>query len=117
MAGDVSEEVQVVYRLEKVGTERGPYTAPFRSPTLCELITKRCMETPSHPGPVNDIKGWSFNQAWSGWVFGFISIKDLETWFDPEVLEQAYQEGFIITIYSVPKSDVLYGSKQVAFRR
>lgn len=108
---DENEEV-LVYRLEnKEG--KGIYTIGLKD----TRVVSRDQPPPFEDGDIKAIftpekAGFKtdYNQRW---FFGFKDIEDLEKWFNSEI------DLFLdmISIYKVPKRFVVYGKKQLIFKK
>lgn len=118
-----------VWRIEHKDSGLGPWRhRPYRVgidaflTTLSENVSIK-HDPDNHPGPDQD--GHSLQQAFersylclNGYHFGFPSLSMARYWFNNKRGREAMtQIGFVLHQYEVPKSDVLIGNTQIAFRK
>ena len=105
-----------VYRLENENG-KGPYTCGFLDSDenmrlLNEMYDYHAKTKRYHPTPEED----NINVPYfSTWVFGFLSMDDLNLWF-MRFLPRLLNSGFKIVTYENPQNIIIGSSKrQIAF--
>lgn len=73
----------------------------------------------THPEPYKDIPEWGHMEYEERreFHFGFRSSGELTRWFDDKTLSGLYKEGFIVSVYITEPSNVIFGSKQLIFKK
>lgn len=105
----------LVYRVQHKETGLGPYHPQTEE---CKLLKRRLCD--SHDDIMNPALCDAFNTADADriikneYVFGFLSLEELYTWFDG-FIQDLCQCGYEIVIYDVGDDCVCIGHKQVAF--
>ena len=97
---------------------------PYRNPNQTAKFWLRMNSHVRSKGRDNVPPPWADIQAWdnltddeqSNFCFGFTSLNQLKDWFN-DVLLGLFKEGYRIKKYEVDEGDILFGQKQVAFRK
>jgi len=105
-----------VYRIEN-NKHKGPY-AGTNTPW-----TSHPHMYPHNPSPFDEwehlkneaAKSFMENKNRDDHLFGFLSLEDLEDWFDHEEIERLNREGFHVAVYEVSVDSAYIMSRQVAF--
>jgi hypothetical protein len=90
-----------VYRIEEPESGLGPYA--------CGAIWEHYA---SHrPMPYED----GIQTSQRGMVYGFISKRQLTSWFRMKCRRSLEAQGFLVSTYAVPTTAIIRGGTQVAF--
>lgn len=108
-----------IFRVEdKSG--HGPYRNPNQTWRWWITVNKHLKSkgVDNVPPPGFDIPIWNdlTEDEQNLYSFGFQSLNYLNDWFD-NILSDLFNEGYFIVKYEVDKDDILFGTKQVAFRK
>lgn len=100
-----------VFRVETQRGGCGPYVKSEHYDTLADMFEAH--EDAEHPSPKKDPY---LEYIADDEYCGFSTVEALDDWFDGyhDVLAEC---GYVIAVYSVPYTDVRYGSQQCLFRR
>ena len=109
----------LVYRIED-GEGRGPFTT---GKSIAYTVGHKCHDGHSAgdpPNPSNDYHGGDLAERFCAGVHycGFKSKAQLRRWFRSQAGRRALKkEGFHVSVFDIPKKEVLKGHWQIAFRR
>ena len=96
-----------VYRVENYQGE-GPYTSLGH-----RYWSDRSHDDDNHPSP----QGESLNIYKEGYICGFISLRQLNDWFNQQELKKLKELGYTIHKVTPKKGSTLVGKKQAIFIR
>jgi hypothetical protein len=100
-----------ILRVETPGGN-GPYNGGYGA----EYVALFEDQGDRHPAPTTDVPGLMAIYD-SGFRFGFKDHTQLDRWFDPPRRDYLRRHGFTVAAYDVPEGDVIFGGRQIAFRR
>lgn len=102
-----------IYRIEKDGEgcyknytswQKGSHTAETNKPGPFEDIKLR------YKILENDI-------SLKNYLFGFKDLKQLKKWFNTVEIKNLFERGYQIKEIKIKKEDIIFGSKQIIFRK
>lgn len=120
----INNDVTQVYRLECKNGE-GVYKGLILKNKNNSKI-KDFLDSPKRPSPLEDhylksifsLRSIVDEDYQRQWIFGFKDKKELSNWFsDKNIVNLIDNNEGYIAVYEVPDSDLVYGSKQVAFKK
>jgi len=103
-----------VFRVEHFETGIGPYTDKGTIDFHLGLdLIRAHNNSQDHPGPVQEGLG-ELLESCEEYRFGFEDLESLRTWFSGWI-ERLHAAGYLIAVYEVPATWVIFGSKQCIF--
>ena len=110
-----------MYRVEHSTTHLGPYRLYHRDDLRTQELCHAHSASPYHPTMHQDFYDYVDGDDYvklHKYSFGFVSIKDLNRWFN-NFQEILAKKGYVIKIYRVKYENVVYGrsGRQIMFKR
>lgn len=108
-----------VYRVELPDTRRGPYIDA--GPTYAVPGLKWHDDSPLHPGPPGSWCDWAdkvvrgSSDDFTDERYGFVSKKQLKSWFNRTERALLSEAGWVVGEYHVPKRGVMECRRQATF--
>ena len=97
-----------VYRVERPESGDGPYNGPY----IVEGMGRAHTDNETHPNPHND--AGLAGRDWYGKSCGFDSLDAYRAWFC-RWRKRLSAEGYVLSVYEVPRKFVLKGEYQAMF--